>query len=108
MSLQNKKYDFTCEPNSIRIFAEESRHRQRLDVELQINGKTALFGAYHIKDKTLDEAKEKIKTFCEGLQMFTEDEIQDWVEEERIMRALYAHRSLRKVWTKGGGLIWAR
>ena len=40
--------------------------------------------------------------------MFTEDEIQDYVEEDRIMLALNAYRFLKTVRTKNGGIIWQR
>jgi len=108
MSLKKNDYDFVCEPNSIKIIAKNYRFRRRLDVELQVNGKVALSGAYPIEDFTPEEARKKIKVFCNALLRFTEDEIQDWCEEDRIMRALYAYRSLKKVWTKTGGLIWEK
>jgi len=109
MKTTRNQYDFVCEPNSIRIFAEESTKKNRtLDVELQVNGKSALFGAYSIRLFTPEEAIEKIKIFCNGILMFTEDEIQDYVEEDRIMLALNAYRFLKTVRTKNGGIIWQR
>jgi len=109
MSVKRNQYDFVCEPNTIRIFAEESFKKNRiLDVELQVNGKSALFGAYHIRDFTPEEAIEKVVIFCNAILMFTEDEIQDYIEEDRIMLALNAWRFLKSVRTKSGGLIWTR
>ena len=108
MSIKRNDYDFACEPSSIRIFARDSIINKKLDVELQVNGKSALFGSYYIRDYTPEETIEKIKIFCDAILTFTEDEIQDYVDADRIMLALNAYRFLKTVRTKGGSLIWER
>ena len=40
--------------------------------------------------------------------MFTEDEIQEWVDEDRVMLALNAFKFLKDVRTTNGRLVWRR
>jgi len=109
MSLTGKGvYKYVCTPNRITIIAKDSMLNKKLEVELCVNEKTALYGSYEIRDYTPEEADERVKVFCNGLIMFTEDEIQEWVEADRIMLALNAYRFLNEVRTSNGKLIWRR
>ena len=109
MSLTGKNvYKYVCIPNNITIIAEDGNINRRLNVTLYVNEKDALYGSYSIADYTQDEANEKVKTFCNGMLMFTEDEIQDWVEEDKVMLALNAYRRLQQVRTTAGNFVWSR
>jgi len=99
--------DYACTPNNITIEARYPATSRYLEVELKVDGKIALHGQYTISLPTKrDIIDERIKTFCGGIGMFTEDEIQDYVMADRIMAALYTKRHLKEVRTKSGTLIW--
>ena len=108
MAITKQNYTYVCAPPTIKIVAKDSSTNARLDVVLYVSDKEALFGSYTIREYKQDEANDRVKIFCTAITMFTEDEIQDYVEADRIMPALYAYRNLQKVWTKSGGLIWQR
>jgi len=101
-------YKYICRPNNITILAKDSLLNRRLNIDLYVGDKVALQGSYEIKKYSLEEASRLVKVFCNALTTFTEDEIQDWVEADRVMLALNAYRFLKSVRTINGNLIWTR
>ena len=104
-----KFISYVCKPSEIVVEANHKTGSRFLYVCSKINGKVG-FEANYMFAVTEDKDKfhEKVKTFCNAMLMFTEDEVQDYVDEDKIMPALYAYRHLKEVRERGGGLIWKR
>ena len=104
-----KYVDYVCTPSSIKIEASHSTGSKYLYVCSKIGDKVGFEARYIFSiTEEKEEFHKKVKIFCDAIFMFTEDEIQDYIGENKIMPALYAYRHLKEVRERGGGLIWRR
>tara|TARA_R110000824_G_scaffold136475_1_gene300135 strand:+ start:211 stop:567 length:357 start_codon:yes stop_codon:yes gene_type:complete len=108
-SVGKNKFQYVCEPNSIKIIAQiaPSAHG-KINVTLYINEKEALFGSYRVIDLEMETINNRVATFCDGLALFTEEDIQSYITVEKSTLARHAYRSLKEVRNKLGRLIWKR
>ena len=104
-----RNVSYACDPQNITIEAIYPPGDGRLKVNLFVDKKLILEGEYRISFPDKQEMFHKrVKTFCVGLSTFTEQELEDYIMDERYMGALYAFRHLKKVRSKTGRLIWSR
>jgi hypothetical protein len=108
-TIGKKRFHYVCEPNSITIVVEiaPSAHG-KINVTLYINEKEALYGSYRVDSLDLDTINNRVATFCNGLSLFTEEDIQTYVSEDKSTLARYAYKTLKEVRNKLGRLIWKR
>lgn len=90
------KTTYVCEPNTMIITTSDSIYHRKLDIFLYVSNKEAFQGTYSLITFTTEEVNDNIKMFCNSILKFTEDEIQDHIDANKIMPALYAYRSLKK------------
>ena len=104
-----REVKYVCNPQDIKIAATFPPGSSFLLVNLYVGKKLVLEGQYRA---TFPDKKEdfdvRVKVFCGGLSTFTEDEIAEYVTDDRYMGALYAFRTLKEVRNRTGGLIWLR
>ena len=101
--------DYVCDPSTIRIEANHHVGSKYIHICSKVSNKVAFEANYifQLTDKK-EEFNEKVKAFCNAILMFTEDEVQHYVDEDKIMPALYTFRHLKEVRSKSGKLIWRR
>ena len=103
------KFEYVCDPNSMKIVVHaSSRHGGTIDVVLFVNNKEALVGNYKVSDLDPATMDQKIQTFCKGISLFSEKDIKEYVQEDKVTLALYVRKSLKEVRNKLGRLIWNR
>ena len=104
-----RNMSYVCDPQNITIETSYPPGAPRLKVNLFVDNKLILEGEYRISFPDKQEVIHKrVRTFCVGLSTFTEQELEDYIMDERYMGALYAFRHLKKVRSKTGRLIWSR
>jgi hypothetical protein len=103
------KFQYVCEPNSIKIVAQiaPSAHG-KINVTLYVDEREALFGSYRVQDLEVETINSRVATFCDGLALFTDEDIQSYVSEDKSTLARHAYRFLKEVRNKLGRLIWKR
>lgn len=116
MKLRKTKYkkpitylDYVGEPNSIKIEAYCSPRGQQVEFTIYINKKIALRSYYDVPQPRNREAiDDKVIQLCNSLISFNEKELAIYVKEEYISPAISVHRTIKKIRTKSGKLLWAR
>ena len=107
--MSKSKFEYVCMPRNIHITVERSMINKHLDITLYVDNKPAVFSSYVVVGQySQNFANDKVISFCDALVSFTENDIQDWANEDKVMLTLNAHRSIKKVMTKGGGTVWNR
>jgi len=101
--------DYICDPPIIKIEAKHDIGSIYVYICSKVSNKTA-FEAHYLFSLTEEKEKfhEKVKTFCNAILMFTEDEVQRHIDADRMMPALYTHRHLKEARDRSGKLIWRR
>ncbi len=107
MNLSKK---FICTPNNLELDINFSAHGAGHLIAMSIShgSKEGFKARYSTPHLTKDILEEKVKTFCNNILNFTEDEIQRLLSSESIMPALYARRNLREVRNTSGILVWKK
>ena len=101
--------DYVCAPSGIKIEANYPLGSQYLNIEIAYGNKRGFNGQYKIRlPYNREVIDDRVAVFCNAMLMFTEEEINDYVEEDSFMPALYVFRNLKEVRTKSGNLVWKR
>lgn len=101
--------NYVCQPNYMIIEAKHEITTGYLNIVAKVNNKPGLHGQYHFNPTTNKEDYHiLVKHFCDAIQLFSEDEIQDYAQEDEVMAALNLYRYLKKVQTKSGTVIWTK
>ena len=107
--IKHRKYEYISNSKDITIKVEKMDNSSKgVSVTAYHGDKIALFAPYKELILTEDKANDIVKHFCETLSSFTENDIQEHIDEKRIMIALNIRRSLKEVKNKLGKLIWRK
>ena len=107
--MKYRKYEYISNSKDITIKVKKIDNSAKgVSVAVYHGDKLAIFAPYKELILTEDKANDFVKHFCETLVTFTEDDIQDHIDENRIMIALNVRRSLKEVRNKLGKLIWRK
>jgi hypothetical protein len=107
--MKHRKYEYISNSKNITIKVEKMDNSAKgVSVAAYYGDKLALFAPYKELILTEDKANDIVKHFCETLLTFTENDIQEHIDEKRIMIALNVRRSLKEVRNKLGKTIWRR
>ena len=101
--------DYICDPSTIIIEANHAVGAKYIHICSKVSNKIALEANYIFQlTEEKEDFHEKVKAFCNAIFMFTENEVQHYVNADRIMPALYTFRNLKEVRNRGGKLIWRK
>ena len=104
-------YDYVCEPNQFRISASKDPGTPKgIKLSFTIGSKVGLVLNHSLRTytPTEEDINEHVARICKFITQTSENYIQDRINENYVMGALNFHRSLRKVSTKSGKVIWIR
>ena len=101
--------DYVCDPSTIKIEAVHGVGEKYIHICSKVSNKVALEASYIFRlTEEKEDFHEKVRAFCNAILMFTEKEVQHYVNADRIMPALYTFRNLKEVRSRSGNLIWSR
>jgi len=107
--MKHRKYEYISNSKEITIKVEKMDNSAKgVSVAAYYGDKLAIFAPYKELILTEDKANDIVNHFCKTLSTFTEAEIQEHIDKDKIMIALNIRRSLKEVRNKLGKLIWRK
>ena len=107
--MKHQKYIYISNSKDVTIKVNKIPSTAKgVSVAAYFGDKLAIFAPYKELILTEDKANDMVKHFCDALITFTDAEVQEHVDEKKIMIALNIKRSLKEVRNKLGKLIWRK